>query len=185
MAPTPQPRSTPAAKPRSVAKPVPKKTRRGKYQYDKVPARLEEFKEYLRVADVTDLMTVERKGVSSSIVKSVLDETGWMAVDMQRLMGVSRSTFTLKMKSKETFDGTHGQSLFALVELINMVDDMLAAKIDDPRAQQLDPLAWLGKWMKTPQPALGGREPSQFMDTPLGRQSVKRLLGSLESDSYQ
>ncbi|MDH5540593.1 MAG: MbcA/ParS/Xre antitoxin family protein, partial [Rhizobacter sp.] len=36
-----------------------------------------------------------------------------------------------------------------------------------------------------PQPSLGGRRPAELIDTPTGIEVVSRLLGSIESGSYQ
>ncbi|MFO1356707.1 MAG: MbcA/ParS/Xre antitoxin family protein [Gammaproteobacteria bacterium] len=44
---------------------------------------------------------------------------------------------------------------------------------------------WLGKWIETAQPALGGRKPADLLDTPTGLDMVSRLLGSIQSGAYQ
>lgn len=60
-----------------------------------------------------------------------------------------------------------------------------AVAADSTAGEQFDAGAWLGKWIELPQPALGGRRPSDVLDTSTGFQVVSRLLGSLTSGSYQ
>jgi len=48
-----------------------------------------------------------------------------------------------------------------------------------------DAAKWLGQWMERSQPALDGHKPADLISTPTGSASVMRLLGSIESGSYQ
>lgn len=43
---------------------------------------------------------------------------------------------------------------------------------------------WLGTWLSTPAPALGGHAPLTLLETADGRRLVGDLLGSLESGAY-
>jgi uncharacterized protein (DUF2384 family) len=61
-----------------------------------------------------------------------------------------------------------------------MVEDSTA-----PEAKGFDSAKWLGQWLECPQPALGGRKPAEFIDTPAGIEVVARILGALESGAYQ
>jgi len=72
-----------------------------------------------------------------------------------------------------------------LMELINRVEDMLAAERDNEQARGFDVEKWVGEWIQRPQPALGGLAPADVMDTPTGRASVMRVLGAIQSGAYQ
>lgn len=89
------------------------------------------------------------------------------------------------MKEKSLFAGTPGQSVVGLMELINKVEDMLAAERDNAEAADFDVGKWVGAWIERPQPALGGLAPAELMDTPTGRESVMRVLGAIQSGAYQ
>lgn len=68
--------------------------------------------------------------------------------------------------------------------LLEVVKRMLANSTA-PEAEGLDPVEWLDRWMQTPQPALGGKRPREFLDTPGGGAMVARVLGAIESGAYQ
>lgn len=153
-------------------------------QAKKIPAPLAPFKAFLRRAQVADRVQVEKQGLSYITVQRLMSKINYTPADMQRLMGISRSAYMRKMAAKQSFSGVPGQTLIGLVDLINRADDMLSAEQDSPIVRDFDIEKWVGEWIRTPQPALGGREPSELMDTPTGRTCVMRLLGSLQSGAY-
>lgn len=52
-------------------------------------------------------------------------------------------------------------------------------------AAGFDAAVWLRVWVHRPQPALGGARPLDYMDTAERQEVVMRLLGSIQSGSYQ
>ena len=68
--------------------------------------------------------------------------------------------------------------------LLEVAERMLANSTA-PEAEVLDPVEWLDRWMQTPQPALGGKRPREFLDTPGGGAVIARVLGAIESGAYQ
>lgn len=79
------------------------------------------------------------------------------------------------MKSKSSI---YHEKLLSLAEHI-------AANSLHPDAKGFDAGKWLEEWLERPQPALGDMKPSELLDTDEGSQHVLRLLGALESGSYQ
>lgn len=152
---------------------------------DKGALKFEDFREFLRTAPLRVRVEIEREGVSYRIVQDLIDETGLSSSEFQRYTGIPKATFTKKMKDKALFAGTTGQSVVGLVELINKVEDMLAAEGDNPDARDFDVEKWVGDWIRKPQQALGGMAPAELMDTPSGRDSVMRVLGAIQSGAYQ
>jgi uncharacterized protein (DUF2384 family) len=144
-----------------------------------------EFRRALRSARMEERILIERNGVPYLIVKTLLDETGLSATDFQRTVKMPKATFSKKMKERSTFSGSTGHSVVGLLELINKVEDILATQVDNPEAKGFDVERWVGDWIQQPQPALGGIAPAEIMDTPTGRASVMRVLGSIQSGSYQ
>lgn len=144
-----------------------------------------EFRRALRSAPMEQKILIEREGVPYLIVKTLLDETGLSATDFQRTVKMPKATFSKKMKERSTFAGSTGHSVVGLLELINKVEDILSAQGDNPEAKGFDVERWVGEWIQQPQPALGGIAPAEIMDTPTGRASVMRVLGAIQSGSYQ
>jgi hypothetical protein len=47
-----------------------------------------------------------------------------------------------------------------------------------------DAASWTTAWLAEPNPALGGRMPTEFMDTPEGRALISGLLAQMQSAAY-
>ena len=149
------------------------------------PARASSFRALLRTAPLTERVRIEREGVPYQVVKGLIDDVFESSADFQVFVRIPKATFTKKMRDKALFGGTPGQSVVGLMELINKVEDMLAAETDNGEARNFDVQKWVGEWIQRPQPALGGLAPAELMDTPSGRASVMRVLGAIQSGAYQ
>lgn len=150
-----------------------------------VPTAPGPLRAFLRRARSLDRIQVERQGLSYITVQRLMTEIDFTAADMQRLMSISRSAFRRRIVAKRQFAGAYGLTLIGLLEFINEAEDMLASLDDTQPAADFNIQRWVGSWMRTPQQALGGAEPLELMDTPTGRACVMRILGSLQSGSYQ
>ena len=140
------------------------------------------FRRTLKDADFDRRVRAEREGVPSEMVVTVMKEMGSTAGEFQRIVGVPKSTFAKKISEKSAFGGAAGQAVLGLAELVNLAEDLVDPKARD--AAGFDAGRWVGEWIQRPQPALGGRKPADLMDTPTGRDSVKRVLGALGSGAY-
>ncbi len=140
------------------------------------------YRRDLRSADLHRRVQIEREGVPHDVVKELIVELGTSTAEFQQMVGIPKATFTKKIAQKELFSGVSGQSVVGLLELINRVEDMLDPR--NPETENFDVEAWVGRWIRAPQPALGGETPANLMDTPSGRQSVMRVLGAIESGAY-
>lgn len=143
------------------------------------------FRALLRTAPLSERIRIEREGVPSRVVKALIDQIGVSSTDFQAYVGIPKATFTKKMREQQQFAGATGQSVVGFMDLINRVEDMLAAEHDNPEAAGFDVEKWVGGWIQRPQPALGGMTPAELMDTPSGRESVMRVLGAIQSGAYQ
>jgi len=59
--------------------------------------------------------------------------------------------------------------------------DLMVAESGNPDG--FDARRWVGAWLETPVPALGGK-PADFMNTTDGRARVSRLLARAQSGAY-
>lgn len=66
-----------------------------------------------------------------------------------------------------------------------LVAQRIVADSLHPDAKGLDAEKWLSQWLEMPQRALNSKRPSELLNTEEGCQKVLRLLGALESGSYQ
>jgi uncharacterized protein (DUF2384 family) len=151
----------------------------------KLPVKLDSFRALLRTAPLAERVQIEREGVPYQVVKGLIDEIFDSSTEFQTFVRIPKATFTKKMRDKSLFAGTTGQSVVGLMELINRVEDMLAAERDNEQARGFDVEKWVGEWIQRPQSALGGLAPADVMDTPTGRASVMRVLGAIQSGAYQ
>jgi uncharacterized protein (DUF2384 family) len=138
------------------------------------------FRRKLKNAGFDVRVRAEREGVPSELVVTVMKEMGSTSGEFQRMVGVPKSTFAKKISEKSAFAGASGQAVLGLAELVNLAEELVDAKA----AAGFDASRWVGEWIQRPQPALGGRRPADLMDTPTGRESVKRVLGAIGSGAY-
>lgn len=143
-----------------------------------------EFAQKVRTANPMQLIETEREGVKGRLVKDLAVRMDIPAVRFYRILGVSKATVESKAAGGRTISGAGGQRTLAMVQLLGMVQEMLD-RSTSPEAKGFDAAKWLGAWIERPQPALGGHAPAAFLDTPTGFEIVSKVLGALESGSYQ
>jgi putative toxin-antitoxin system antitoxin component (TIGR02293 family) len=140
------------------------------------------FAEKIRRATPMDLIEVERKGVDGRLLKDIARE---MDIPISRLfsvIGVAKATAEKKASANEFISGAGGQSALGMVRLLGMVQGIAEKSTAD--VSHFDAAKWLGQWIERPQPALGGKKPAEFLDTPTGVEVVARVLGAIESGAY-
>lgn len=71
----------------------------------------------------------------------------------------------------------------SLLEVKERLQSAIAA--DGNASAEFDLDQWLREWLDRPQPALGGARPAQLLESPEGPESVRKVLGSLLSGTYQ
>lgn len=137
----------------------------------------------IRGATPLQLVEAERAGVKARLVKDLAGELGLAAVRFYEVLGVPKATVEAKVANDEVIAGAGGQRALAMVRLLAQAGDIVSRSTAS-QAAAFDTAKWLGEWIETPQPALGGRRPADLLDTPTGFEIVARTLGSLESGAY-
>ena len=139
-----------------------------------------------RVAGATPMQIVEmeRTGVDGSFIKDLSKRMEVPSSRIFSILGIPKATAEKKAAAGETVTGSGGQAAIGMVKLLGMAQEIVANSTA-PEAKGFDAAKWLGQWIERPQPALGGRRPADLLDTPTGIEVVARLLGSIESGSYQ
>ena len=169
----PKPKATPASKAGSV----------GHVLYVRSKG-VDDFVTNVSAADPIRLIETERKGVAGVFVKDLSKRMEIPAQRMFRILGVPKATAEKKVTAGELLTGSGGRAALGVARLLGIARGIVENSTA-PQARDFDSARWLGQWLETPQPALGGRKPAELIDTPTGLEVVARLLGSIESGTYQ
>lgn len=139
-----------------------------------------------RVAGATpmQIVEIERTGIAGSFIKDLSRRMEIPSSRIFSILGIPKATAEKKAAAGEMVTGSGGQAAIGIVKLLGMAQEIVANSAA-PEAKGFDAAKWLGQWIERPQPALGGRKPADLLDTPTGIEVVARLLGSIESGSYQ
>lgn len=130
------------------------------------------------------LVEIERRGVEGQFLKDLAKRLEIPALRIFDMLGVPKATAEKKVAAGQLLSGSGGQSAIGMAKLIAKAQDIVSNSTADS-AKGFDAAKWLGKWLEVPQPALGGRKPSELLDTPTGIDMVLRVLGAMESGAYQ
>ncbi len=133
------------------------------------------FRTALRNAALRDHVRLERQGVPVGVVRDLIDRSGIPARTLQEAAGIPKAIFSKKIQGKTRVSGAPGQAVVGMLNLINAVEYMVC-RDPAPGAENFDAEAWVGSWIQSPIPALGGQRPVDLMGTPAGRQAVMRVV---------
>ena len=143
---------------------------------------IEDFVEKIRRATSLELIEIERIGVSGRLLKDMAREMGIPSSRLFDMIGIPKATAEKKTAANEAITGAGGQAALGVVRLLGTAQAIVensTAVVTDFNVSK-----WLGQWLERPQPALAGRTPAEFLDTPTGHEVVSRLLGAVESGVY-
>ena len=131
-----------------------------------------------------DKIRIEKEGVPGNVIKGLSRQLGLPSQRFFAILGIPKATAEKKTALGEMIKGTGGLAAVGMVELLAQAQAM-AQNSTAEEAMTFDSALWLGQWIERPLPALGGHKPADMIDSPTGLALVKRLLGSVESGSYQ
>lgn len=147
-------------------------------------AGLESFVQQVNEAAPMAIPLTERAGVHAQLLKDLAKHMAIPASRLFSILGIPKATAEKKIAAGEAIAGQGGQAAIGLVKLLGQAEAM-AAESTAADAAEFDAARWLGQWIETAQPALGGKKPADLLDTPTGLDMVSRLLGSIQSGAYQ
>jgi len=145
---------------------------------------IDDFVTNVHAADPLQLIETERRGVAGAFVKDLAKRMEIPAQRMFDILGVPKATAEKKVATGELLSGNGGRAALGMAKLLGIANEIVENSTA-PEAKDFDTARWLGQWLEKPQPALGGRRPSELIDTPTGLDVVARLLGAIESGAYQ
>lgn len=144
---------------------------------------VDEFVRQLSGASPYDLIEIERHGVDAQLLNDLSKRLDMPAMHFIEMLGVPRATAAKKVAGGEVIAGTGGQAAIGVARLLARAQEIVANSTAK-EAEGFDAAKWLGEWLQVPQPALGGRKPSELLDTPTGIALVAKVLGAVESGAY-
>ena len=134
----------------------------------------------LRQTTTMEVIEMERHGAPARLFDFIAMRLNMPLAEVLRMVGAPRATTLRKIALGARVAGTPGQAALGMIRLLAMAQEM-AEESTHPDVSNFSASRWLGDWIRKPQPALAGRKPTEFLDTPTGLEAVMRVLGALES----
>lgn len=123
-----------------------------------------------------------KAGVPAHLLSSLAKSMNRPKEQLIRELGMARATVDRKIRNNERLGPDEGSRVMGIARLVGQVEDMV--RQGGAGAQDFDPARWLARWLDEPLPALNGRRPGEFMDTPDGQAMVAQLLARMVSGAY-
>ncbi|CAH1088909.1 type II RES/Xre toxin-antitoxin system antitoxin [Candidatus Nitrotoga sp. 1052] len=128
-----------------------------------------------------EYVQVIRKGVPAALLDFIIQK---MHIPKDRLytsLHLPRSTVDRKIRNKETLTPEQSERVLGLERLVGQVEVMVN---QSGNPEGFDANRWVGEWLDSPLPALGGKKPADYMDTMEGQKLVSNLLAQSQSGAY-
>jgi len=134
---------------------------------------------YLDVVQATTDERIERvrRGLLPTLIMQLAHDLRIPDRNLAHYLGLNRATLRRKIADEERLGAQESEGLLATATLAGRVI-MASRQPSVTKAIVVDPLAWLGRWMRTPMVGLDGRAPIQYMDVVEGRALVAGWLAS-------
>ena len=131
------------------------------------------YANYLDVVQATADERIERvrRGMLPTLIMQLAHDLRIPDHNLALYLGLNRATLRRKIAEDERLGGQESEGVLALASLAGNV---IAASRQPSVSQAVvvDPLGWLGRWIRTPMVGLEGRAPIQYMDVVEGRALV-------------
>lgn len=122
-----------------------------------------------------------RKGVLAKKLLTVSRRMNLTKSQVIEALKFPASTIDRKISQNEKLTPEQTERFVGLESLIDQVQ-AIVDESGDPTG--FDAAKWLGEWIEQPLPALGGRKPSEYLDTITGQQYISSLIARMQSGAY-
>ena len=126
---------------------------------------------------------MERQGVAGAFITDLSKRMDLPSSRVFAMLRIPPATAARKSAAGAVVDGRAGLAAMGMIKLLGIAQDIVQVSTAT-EAKGFDTLKWLGQWIERPQAALGGRKPSEYLDTPTGVEIVAQLLGAMRSGAY-
>lgn len=129
----------------------------------------------------TDRIAVIRQGIPPAEVSDLAARMAMPKSALLDCLGISAASFNRKARANLPLTPYESELVLGIGMLIGEVEEIVASSGD---AEGFDAAQWVGRWLRQPVPALGGRLPADYLDTFEGQKLVSRLLAACQSGAY-
>lgn len=136
----------------------------------------------LYLADFLDRQAVILGGLPAKTAQVIARDMAVSNELVYTAIGAPRATVTRQLRDDKPLSPSASERAVFLAELVKIVEHMIPE--DKAKEAEFDAAQWVGRWLETQQPALGGAAPVQYLATGDGRAVVRRLLNSTFSGAY-
>ena len=119
---------------------------------------------------------IVKQGLPVDTIKELAGALKKPLLYTQALLGFPQSTMARKGKEGGLLNQDQSERVVQIVSLIGLTEQIVADYGDPERAKDFDASAWLGAWIERPQPSLGMKKPSEYLDTATGIEMIQTLL---------
>lgn len=122
-----------------------------------------------------------RDGLSARDAEAILaslqlaDGMAWKALRLSRAMVAAKAS------RDESLAAPEAERVVGVAKLIGQVQQMVE---ESEELKGFSAAAWLGSWLVTPLPALGGELPVHLLDTMEGQGLLSKTLSQMQSGAY-
>ncbi|WP_407279182.1 MbcA/ParS/Xre antitoxin family protein [Aromatoleum evansii] len=128
-----------------------------------------------------DRIEALRAGIESLVLIEVAKAMGHSVSELIELLQLGRHSPVGAVMKGNRLTTEQSERILAFLRLVEAVDDMVRATGQD---KAFDAPRWIGDWLASPCPALGGRHPAALTDTLEGFRVLERLLSQMQSGAY-
>lgn len=107
-----------------------------------------------------------------------------MKMPKERLLptlGIAPATVSRKVREAKPLSSDDSERALGMARLVGQVEAMVE---DSGNPEGFSAAEWVAQWLEEPLPALGGRRPSDLMDTAEGQAMVSNLLARMQGGAY-
>lgn len=131
--------------------------------------------------DPMDRINVLRAGIESIALVEIATAVGRSMPELIELLQLAaHSPVAAPLKGKR-LTTEQSERILAFLRLIEIADEMVRTT---RQHTPFDAPHWVGDWLASPCPALGGRRPAGFTDTLEGFRVLEQLLAQMQSGAY-
>lgn len=121
------------------------------------------------------------QGVDAASILDMASLLGLSVETVSSALRIAPATARRKARNQQLLAVDQGERLLGLQRLVGHAQS-LVERGGDP--SHFDAGAWAGKWLTSPQPALGGACPIDYLDTNAGQEVLSALLECYVSGAY-
>ncbi len=131
--------------------------------------------------NAADLVKIVKVGVPAHFVAVLAERMAMPKDKFYRTIGLVRPTVDRKVRAEKILNQDESERMIGIARLVGQAQSIVH---ESGGPQGFNAAKWVSAWLDRPLPALGGKCPSEFMDTSIGRSMVADLLGQQQSSAY-